>query len=391
MAAVSIYLDANATTPVLPEVVEAMQPFWAEHFGNPASAHRFGQKARQALEQAREEVASLLDAEPDEVVFTSGATEANHLALVGQCPKYPTRLLAAAIEHPSVWDTVQALLKQGHALQTMRVCPTGEVQVPEERDLQGVGLATLMLANHETGAIQPARALAQALGNTPVHIDATQAIGKIPISFRQLGVTTLCGSAHKFHGPKGVGLLLIRRGCALQPQHYGGHQQQGRRPGTEAVPLVIGLATALRLTCQQRETWQAYLLRLRMLMLEQLQRNAGPFYINGPDTHAGMVHTLNLSFPGCKAESLLMRLDLDGVACSAGSACSSGSLLPSPVLQAMGLAPERLHSAIRISLHARLPEEHVRLAGDRISRAVQFLRQQATPTPTASSLQDAAP
>ncbi len=379
MPAAAIYLDANATTPVLPEVVEAMQPYWTDHFGNPASPHRFGQKARQALEHARQTVADLLDAEPEEVVFTSGATEANQLALFGLLPTRPATLLASAIEHPSVWEPVQQCLTIGHALQTMAVSEEGIVQLPEERDLDRIGLAALMLANHETGAIQPVQALAQRLGNVPLHVDATQALGKLPISFRQSGAATLSGSAHKFHGPKGVGLLLVRRGTSLKPRIFGGHQQHGLRPGTEAVPLAVGLAAALRRAVEQAAQRTAHLTRLRHLLLETLRPDAEPLFVNGP-LDGGLAHVLHLSFPGCRSESLLMRLDLEGVACSAGSACSSGSMLPSPVLQAMRLPPERLTSAVRFSLHCLLSEDEVREAGRRIARTVRALRSVSTST-----------
>jgi cysteine desulfurase len=200
-----------------------------------------------------------------------------------------------------------------------------------------------------------------------------QAVGRLPVSFHDLGVTSLALSAHKFHGPPGVGALLVRRGTKLQPLLWGGHQQHGRRPGTEPMALAVGLATALERWRQEAEARRAHVLRLRSHFLDRLRTQAAPVLLNGPET-SGVPHTLNLSFPGCRAESLLMNLDLAGVACSTGSACSSGSLLPSPVLQAMGVPEDVLHSAMRFSLSHLLTEEEVDEAARRITAVVERLR-----------------
>jgi cysteine desulfurase len=372
-----IYLDNNATTPLLPAVWEAMQPFFGPAAGNPASSHQVGRRARQALEDAREHVAQLLDAFPDEVLFTSGATEANNLALFGLAGDPPGRLLASPIEHPCVREPLYRLAQQGFGLDLLPVAGSGVVpaEAVQEFLTAETRLVSVMLANHETGALQPVPALAAACpGSVVFHCDAAAAAGKVPVRFQELGVTSLTVSAHKFHGPQGVGALLVRRGARLRPQLWGGHQQQGRRPGTEPVAFAVGLRAALALAVREMDERREKVLRLRRLFLNQLRATAAPVVLNGPED-GGVPHTLNLSFPGCRADVLLMNLDLAGVACATGSACSSGSLLPSPVLKAMGVPEEVLHSAMRFSFSPLLGEAEVAEAADRIAAVVGRLRQ----------------
>ena len=334
-------LDHAASTPLLPEAWEAMRPYALERAGNPASSHRLGRAARQGLEEARERIAVCLGAEPGEVVFTSGATEANNLALRGLADA--GSIFVSPIEHPCV---LEPIAKLGRPIVSLPVDAHGVAVVPPAFPAN-LGLATLMLVNHETGAIQPVEELVRRLdGGTPVHCDAAAAIGKIPVSFRTLGVTTLTASAHKFHGPKGVGAALLGPGARprLVPQLFGGHQQQGRRPGTESACLAVGMAVALEWACRSLQRHHEHVTRLRSRLLERLAA-ADPIRING----AGVPHILNVSFLGCRADALLMALDLAGVACSTGSACSSGSLLPSPVLRSMGVDVPILESAMRFS------------------------------------------
>ncbi|MFO0849480.1 MAG: cysteine desulfurase family protein [Gemmataceae bacterium] len=424
-----IYLDHNASSPLLPEAAEAMRAVWMEAGGNPASAHHAGRKARQRLEDARERVAAALGASPDEVIFTSGATEANNLALFGltACPSPPLRfgrgrgrghacqpapelaksrkrvegdnptprppprsgeweqnpghLLAAPIEHPCVIEPLNQLAAVGFAVEWLPVTPRGQVEQRQvlARVRDDTRLVALMLANHETGAIQPVRHVTKTLPKgIPLHCDAAQAVGKIPVNFRDLGVTTLTASAHKFGGPPGVGLLLLKRDTKLTPRAFGGHQQRGHRPGTEPVALAVGLATALDHAVTHLDANRAKLDELRQRLLDRLQA-VGPV-VNGPQPGDpdGLPTTLNLSFPGCRADVLLMALDLAGVACSAGSACSSGSLLPSPVLRAMGVPDEGLRSAVRFSLGPSLTEADVDDAAGRITRCVQDVRGRGT-------------
>jgi len=378
-----IYLDNNATTPLLPAVWEAMRPFQTDVYGNPASAHQAGRHARRALEDAREGVAACLGASPDEVIFTSGATEANNLALFGLVGDPPGQVIVSAVEHPSVAEPVAQLAAAGFSLDLLPVDPTGVVHPEQLAALltpQTV-LVSIMLANNETGAVQPVRELAARVAaatagrdiSVAFHWDAAQAVGKLPLRFQDLGVTALTLSGHKFHGPKGIGALVLRRSVKLRPRLWGGHQQRGRRPGTEPVALAVGLAKALQLWHEEAQSRLARVHDLRLRFLQQLRQNADPIVLNGPET-GGLPHTVNVSFPGCRAESLLMNLDLAGVACSTGSACSSGSLLPSPVLQAMGLPPERLHSAMRFSFSALLTEAEMDEAVRRIAMVVERLR-----------------
>jgi cysteine desulfurase len=380
----SIYLDNNASAPMLPAVWEAMRPFFAEFAGNPASNHHVGRRARQALESARELTAKLLGAAPDEVVFASGATEANNLALFGLAGSAPGRLVSSPVEHPSVHEPLQRLRQRGFDLDFLRVDGDGAIVL---NDLDGLShppprLVAVMLANHETGTLQPVAELASTIPEgTSIHCDAAAAAGKVAIDFHSLGVTSLTISAHKFHGPKGIGALLVRRQTKLLPLMFGGHQQHGRRPGTEPVALAVGLATALDLALREKqERWQ-HVNSLRRAFLEHLQSTAAPVIVNGSsDTSSwrqesgGLPHTLNLSFPGCQADVLLMNFDLAGICCSTGSACSSGSLLPSPVLQAMDVGPDRLNSAMRFSFSHLLTEDEVLEAAVRIGQVVQRLR-----------------
>lgn len=346
-----ICLDHNATSPLYPAAAEAMCRAEADGWGNPSSAHSLGRKARQYLEDAREKIAHLLDAKPEEVVFTSGATEANNLALFGQAGEPPGSLVSSLIEHPCVVEPLRELERRGFAVHWLRVDSNGCVSIAAalEHAEKGVRLAAIMLANHETGAVQDVAAIAKAM---PVHCDAAQAVGKMPVSFAGLGVATLSLSGHKFRGPRGIGALLVRKGVELKPLQFGGHQQRGRRPGTECPVLAVGMAVALEHALDELPEHTARWRRLRREFIEQLQAEVPPVVVNGD----GLPSTLNLSFPGCRADLLLVSLDLAGVACSTGSACSSGSLLPSPVLQAMGVPPEVLASAMRFSFGAETSE-----------------------------------
>jgi cysteine desulfurase len=367
-----IYLDHNATTPLLPEAAEAMRRVEAEAFGNPSSLHSAGRKARQALEDARERIAALLGARPDGVIFTSCATEANNQVILGQ-PAGP--LVGSHLEHPCVTEPLRFYEGAEIVVDWWPVDARGTVTPRPLRPY--TRLVCVMLANHETGAIQPVRDIAQSLPQgVALHCDAAQAVGKIPVNFRELGATTLTASAHKFGGPKGIGILLASRNAAIVPRMYGGHQQQGRRPGTEPVALAVGMAAALEHLTRHLDANRAKLEALRARLWERLRETAAPVVLIGPEIGAPDVvpTTLNVSFPGCRADLLLMALDLAGVACSTGSACSSGSLLPSPVLQAMGVPAEILRSALRFSFSASVEFADIDEAADRIGSAVSTAR-----------------
>ncbi len=351
------YLDFNATTPMDEEVAAAMVAAWREGPANASSQHRAGRLARGLLEAQLEDVGRYLGADvdrlhPDHVLWTSGGTEANNLALFGMAGESPGRVIVSSLEHPSVLACAARLAELGWQVDLIRALGTGVVDLDHLRDL----LATeprpewvaVAMANHETGVLQPVEqvvALADRYG-VPVHTDAVQMIGKLPVDFRRLGVATLSVSAHKLHGPCGIGALLVRSGRKLTPRLFGGSQQQGMRPGTEPVALAVGLATALRRWSQQVEERAARMRQARDLLQQSLVEAGG--IVNGSSKR--LPNTLNISFPGVDRQALLMALDLAGVCCSAGSACASGSSEPSSVLRAMGLPAWRLRGAVRISV-----------------------------------------
>jgi cysteine desulfurase len=381
-----IYLDHNATTPLDPEVFEAMRP----HFlagGNAESRHAAGRSSRRAWEQAKERVAHILGAEPSEVIFTSGGTEANNLAIFGllagsddedEAGHEPGHVVSSPIEHPAVAEPVARLEADGWKVDRPAVSREGIADAdamaaafrPETR------LATLMLANNETGALQPVARLAEGARSAGVlvHTDAVQAVGRIPVDFHGLGVATLAASAHKFHGPVGVGLLLVRSGVRLRSRLFGGGQQQGRRPGTVAVPLAVGLAASLerwRVEAASRTArWVALRDRLEAGLIAAL--GADRVVRNGPgDPALRLPQTVNLGFPGLDGDALLMQLDLAGLAVSLGSACASGSTRPSPTLVAMRVPDDRLRSSVRFSLGAGTTEAEIETAISRIAGIVK--------------------
>ncbi|APW61727.1 cysteine desulfurase family protein [Paludisphaera borealis] len=381
MPAPSIYLDHNATTPLDPRVLEAMRPYFLSA-GNAESRHSAGRRARRAWDEAREATAGVLGAFADEVVFTSGGTEANNLAVLGLArgDDGPGRIVSSPIEHPAVAEPIAFLESRGFAVDR----PDVDAEGLADADLMAsyfddrTRLAALMLANNETGALQPVARLAElaATRGVPVHTDAVQAVGRIPVDFHALGVATLAASAHKFHGPVGVGLLLIRRGVKLAPRLFGGGQQQGRRPGTAPVPLVVGLATALELWRAESETRIATWARLSHRLEAGLIAALGPDRVvpNGPlDRARRLPQTVNLGFVGIEGEALMIQLDLAGVAVSLGSACASGSTQPSPTLVAMRVPPDRLRSSVRFSLGASTTESDVDEAVLRTVAAVERL------------------
>jgi cysteine desulfurase len=372
-----IDLDANATAPMRPAAWEAMRAAYELAGGNPSSAHSLGRKARQFLEDARETIARCLDCRPDDVVFTSGATEANNLAVFGLAGD-SGHVVTTPIEHPCVLEPVKRLEARGHAVARVGVDRRGFVVVsdvlaavrPDTR------LVSVILANHETGAVQPVGDIASSLPRAvALHTDAAQAVGKIPVSFRSLGVAALTASGHKFGGPPGIGFLLLKAGATLVPRFFGGHQQRGLRPGTEPVALAVGVAAALEDAVASMAEGRDRVNALRGRLWDRLRTETNAV-LNGPGIGdpRSLPNTLNVSFPGRRADLMLMALDLAGVACGAGSACSSGSLLPSPVLTAMGVPDERLRSALRFSLSWLTTEQDIDTAAGRIARVAESTR-----------------
>jgi cysteine desulfurase len=387
-----IYLDNNATTRPLPEVVEAMNRHWRDSFANPGSRHAAGRRARQVLETSRESIAAILGAHPDEVIFTSGGTESNNMAILGLTAGAPGTIALTAGEHPAVMETCRFLESRGWKLSIVPVDEDGlVVQHPRGESAKqstrpprpplakggsdDLRLVTLILAHNETGVIQdlhPIAAECTARG-IPFHVDAVQAVGKIPIHFHDLGVTSLALGAHKFYGPRGIGALLLTRGVTLAPSAFGGHQESGRRPGTEVVPLIAGMAKALELFHAEQEQRLSRTRTLRDRLEARLAALCPPVVLNG-SREKRLPNTLNLAFPGVDGEALLVALDLEGIACSLGSTCASGSAEPAPVLLAMNRPKDVWHSSVRFSVGIETTAEEIDQAAAVIAAIVKRLR-----------------
>jgi cysteine desulfurase len=389
-----IYLDHNATTPILSEVVEAMRACWSEPCCNPASQHQFGRHARGMLEDARERIGELLGAkvsgmDADQVVFTSGGTEANNLAVRGLAfdggqfsdpvIDSPGHLITSAVEHPSIAVLVDEMARRGWRVDRLSVDVRGVIRVDELSDQirADTRLVAAILGQNETGVLQPVPELSVicARRNVPLHTDAAQVVGKLPVDFRALGVTTMTVAAHKFHGPLGIGALIVRHGTRLQPQLLGGFQQSGLRPGTENVALAVGMRKALELWHAEHRERDSRMRRLRD-RFEQVILTEWPDAIVIGKAAERLPHTSHIAFVGLDRQSLFMALDQAGVACSTGSACASGSSEPSPVLIAMGCETPVIGSALRFSLGATTTLEEVDDAARRILRCCNDLRRQ---------------
>ena len=377
-----IDFDANATTALLPEVLEAMMPWLTgEGYANPSGSYRAAKRARQAIEAAREQVAALIGASPGEIVFTSGGTESIHAAL-GSLDRLcgPGHAVVSAIEHSAVLRGTEALQRPCHHL---AVTPQGCLP-PADPDLLPADAAflSLMLANNETGVIQPLAewtALARSRG-LPIHTDAVQAAGKIPLDVSQLGVDLLSLSAHKFHGPKGVGALWIRNGLDFSPSQRGGGQENGRRSGTENTAGIVGMGRAAELARAHLATENpSRLAALRDAFEQIIMTRLEGVTVNGSGPAPRLPNTSHLSFEGCDAAGLLILLDESGIACSAGSACMSGKQKPSHVQQAMGIPPERARSSLRFSLSRLADISQVETAAESLIRAVTKLRRIQSP------------
>ncbi len=380
-----IYLDYNATSPPAAEVIDAMEGAFREDFGNPSSVHSFGQQAKAALDGARAATATLVDGDSAEIVFTSGGTEANNLALRGafesRRDEGRNRIVTTGIEHEAVLRTVQALTGRGADVVVVSATSRGVVDPAEVASaIDGrTCLVSVMLANNEIGTIQPVADLAapcRAHGAL-LHTDAVQAAGKRPISVKALGVDLLSISAHKFGGPKGAGALWIRRGVRLTAQATGGRQERNRRAGTENVPALVGMGAAARLAASRLHD-SAAIARLRDRLESAVLSGVPGTVVNGAGADR-IPNTTNISFDGIEAESLLIALDLAGVAVSTGSACSSGSLEPSHVLRAMGLPNNRARNSLRFSLGPASTEAEVDFVTGVLPGIVARLRRLARP------------
>ena len=377
-----IYLDHAATTPVRAEVLEAMLPFFGPRFGNPSSTHRWGREARTALDEARERVAHCLGAQPDEICFTSGGTEADNIALLGawRARRGTGRnaIVTTPIEHKAVLGAVHQAAREGAEERACAMLGSGTVDVASFDALvrDDTAIASVMWVNNEIGTVQPIAELATRATNVGAlfHTDAVQAFGKIAIDARTTPFDVLTVSGHKIGAPKGIGAAYIRRGTVIEPLFHGGTQDRGRRPGTENVAAVVGFAHAAELAIAEREEEIARLANLRDRLEHAILARVPDAVVHGRDACQRAPHILNVSIPGTDSESMLMALDLRGVACSAGSACQSGSVSPSHVLSAIGVTPDLASAAIRMSLGALSSEAAIDRAAEVFAACVTKAR-----------------
>jgi len=376
-----VYFDHNATTPVDPAVLEAMLPFFSEEFGNASSIHSTGQRARAAVERAREQVAALIGARPAEVTFTSGGTESDNLAICGivaAASGERKHVITSAIEHSAVLNTCQALEQHGVAVTYVPVGRDGVVD-PEHvrRALRPeTVLITVMHANNELGTVQPIAEIGRIAAEVDVyfHTDAVQSAGKVPINVEQLGVDLLSISAHKLYGPKGVGALYVRKGTRVRPILFGGHHERDRRPGTENVAGIVGLGAAAKIAGEHLGDESARIAGLRDRLEAGLLERVPQARANGSRAHR-TPNTANITFSFVDGESLVIALDLNGIACSTGAACSSGAVEPSHVLTAIGLPPEEARASLRFSLGRANTAEDVDFALSIIPGVIERLRE----------------
>jgi cysteine desulfurase len=384
-APIPIYLDHAATTPVREEVFEAMKPFYGPRFGNPSSTHRWGREARAALDEARERVGRCLGARPDEICFTSGGTEGDNLAILGAWRALKAKgrraVVTTPIEHKAILGAVHQAAQEGAEERMLSMTADGVVDLGSFDELvdDAVAVCSIMWVNNEIGSIQPIPALAASAKQRGalVHTDAVQAFGKIPIDAQKQQFDFLTISGHKFGAPKGIGALFIRRGTPLEPLMHGGTQDRGRRPGTENVAAAVGLARAAELTLAECEAHCARLSKLRNKLEAGILARVPDAVIHGRGAERAP-HIVNVSVPGTDSESLLMALDLRGIAASGGSACQSGSISPSHVLTAIGVRPDLASAAIRMSLGSLTTDECIDRVIDVFPTLVAKARQLAT-------------
>jgi len=376
-----VYFDYNATTPLATEVRDAIVRAMDDVYGNASSVHHFGQQAKAAIDDARSAVAALINADASEIVFTSGGTESDNFAIRGAAeaiePTGRRHLIASAIEHEAVLNTLKALSRRGWQTTLLAVEQSGIVSPDRLREAmtKETALVSVMHANNEIGTVQPIAELAEIAhaNGALMHTDAVQSVGKIAVDVRALGVDLLSLSAHKFNGPKGTGALWIKRGTRMMPTMTGGKHERNRRAGTENVPAIVGLGIAARLAVNKLTSESDRLARLRDRLEDGILQGVGGTAINGVRSPR-VPNTTNISFDRVEAESLLIALDLEGIAVSTGSACSSGTLEPSHVLRAMGLPAHRTQNSLRFSLGSLSTDEEVDRVIEVLPRLVEKLR-----------------
>lgn len=374
-----VYLDNNATTRVLPEVAEAMLPFLTEHYGNPSSIHRFGSAVGERLTMAREQVANLIGAtDPIEIIFTSCGTEGDNAAIRGMLEARPTKrhIVTTQVEHPAVLGLCQHLEKKGYRVTWLSVDENGGLDVEELRSAltDDTALVSVMWANNETGVIFPIEqigAIVKAKG-VPLHVDAVQAAGKIHLKVKDLPVDLMTISGHKFHAPKGIGALYVKRGLTFPPFMIGGHQERNRRGGTENVPGIIGIGKAAEVASSRIDSDATRIRGLRDQLESLLLRSCPGSRVNG-DVQKRLPNTCNISFRYLEGESILVLLDQQGICASTGSACTAGSSEPSHVLRAMKVPPDWLQGAVRFSLSRFNTEKEIDYVNEKMPAIVQRL------------------
>ncbi|MEW6102504.1 MAG: cysteine desulfurase family protein [bacterium] len=350
-----VYLDNIATTPIDPRVFDEMLPYFKEEFGNPSSIYTIGQGAKNAIICARERIASLISSKPDEIIFTSSATEANNLAIKGianALSKNGKHIISSSIEHISILHPLRTLEKEGFEVTFVGVDKEARVNPNDIKKAlrDNTILVSIQLANPETGTIQPIKEIAKVIKGRSIifHTDAVAACGRIPINVNELCVDTLTISGHQFYGPKGVGCLYVRKGTRLYPEIEGGIQEKGRRGGTENVASIVGMGKAANLVMSEMEEWDRHILKLQNMLIDGIFKNCDGVYLNSPKE--ALPGIINLSFDFVEGESLLISLDLEGICVASGSPCVSTSLKASHVLSAMGISPVLAHSSLLFSL-----------------------------------------
>lgn len=384
-----IYFDNAATTPVDPNVVESMLPYLTEFYGNASSIHWFGQQSKKAVAHARRQVASLIGAQENEIVFLSGGTESDNLAVIGVAEAFAERgrhIVTSAIEHPAVLNACHELERSGWDVTYLPVSSGGLVDVDAVRSAirSDTTLVSIMLVNNEIGTIQPVRQIAGIVAemrtsghpHLHLHTDGVQAVGKIPVDVAELGVDLMSISGHKLHAPKGIGALYVRKAVRLKARQFGGHQERGRRPGTEAVPLIVALGAACGLARTRLTHRMHHTGGLRERLEAGIRGRIDDVLFNGDPEHR-VPHISNVSIGGVAGEGLLIGLDLKGVAAATGAACSSGSVEPSHVLVALGIDRERIHGSLRFSLSEFNTEAEVDAAIGILADVVARLREEA--------------
>ncbi|MYF98995.1 cysteine desulfurase NifS [Candidatus Poribacteria bacterium] len=378
-----IYLDYNATTPLRPEVREAMMPYLTEAYGNGSSIHAYGREARNAIDTAREQVAELISAKsPSEIVFTGSGTEADNHAIKGLTELQKSRgegnhIITSSVEHHAVLHTCQYLEQRGFEVTYLPVDRYGRIQIDQLRSSirDTTILISIMHVNNENGTIQPIEEICQVAQEheIPVHTDAVQSIGKLDVNVQELGVNLLALSGHKIYAPKGIGVLYIRRGARLANLVHGGSHERNRRAGSENVPAIVGLGVASELSRKERDDYTQHLYKLTKRLRDGLDANIDRLHYNGHPEYC-VPGTLNVSFESVEGESLILRLDMEGICVSTGSACTSGSMEPSHVLAALGLPPRLAQGTVRFSLGRNNTEEEIDTVITKLPNVIKQMR-----------------